>query len=260
MILNKFQLHGKTAMITGGSRGLGFAIASGFADAGANLVLIGRDDQQLKEAQKSLLKTSKNITIDTIVGDVSRTEEAKRVCDNVLSLGKPIDILVNNVGGRRLDVATESVAIEDWKKFFDLNLNSALICCQEIGKPMLQRGKGSIVNITSIAGPIAIKGIGGRHYETAKSALTSLTKSLAADWASRGVRVNAIAPGVFETEPNRIWFDKKPNYRHEFLSHIPMNRLGQPDEIAPAALFLASDASSYITGSVVVVDGGFTCW
>lgn len=125
---------------------------------------------------------------------------------------------------------------------------------------MLDRHRGSIVNITSIAGPIAIKGIGGRHYEASKAALTALTKSLAADWADRGVRVNAVAPGVCETEPNRKWFAAKPEFKQSFLDHIPMGRLARPEEIAPAVQFLASDAASYVTGSVLTVDGGFTCW
>src|SRR4029077_11190318 len=119
--------------------------------------------------------------------------------------------------------------------------------------------RGAVVNITSIAGPLAIKGIRGRHYETAKAALEALTRSLAADWADRGVRVNAIAPGVFLTDANRRWFGEKPEFRAAFEDHIPMGRLGEPTELAPAALFLASDAASYITGSTLVVDGGYTC-
>jgi NAD(P)-dependent dehydrogenase (short-subunit alcohol dehydrogenase family) len=114
--------------------------------------------------------------------------------------------------------------------------------------------------VTSIAGPIAIKGIRGRHYETAKAALAALTRSMAADWAPHGVRVNALAPGVFETNPNRKWFANKPEFRELFLAHIPMGRLGRTDEVGPAAVFLASDASSYVTGTTLVVDGGYTVW
>lgn len=257
-VLERFRLNGKTALVTGGSRGLGFAMARALAEAGANLVIVGRDEKTLKQSQKGLLEIGHRV--DLLVGDVSQPDGATAICDQALSIGINIDILVNNVGGRRLDIATESVDINDWRAFFDLNLTSALICCQKLGKPMLARGRGSIVNVTSIAGPIAIKGIGGRHYEASKAALTSLTKSLAADWAGRGVRVNAIAPGVFETGPNRDWFERKPEFRQQFLDHIPMNRLGKPCEIGPAAVFLASDASSYLTGTILTVDGGFTCW
>jgi gluconate 5-dehydrogenase len=125
---------------------------------------------------------------------------------------------------------------------------------------MLDRRRGSVINVTSIVGPIVIKGIGGRHYETAKAALTALTKALAADWADHGVRVNAIAPGGFLTAPNRRWFGEKPEFRAKFEAHVPMGRLGEPEELGPAAVFLASDASSYVTGATLVVDGGFTLW
>ena len=195
-----------------------------------------------------------------IAADVSTPDGAAAACDAALSLGRDIDILVNNVGGRRTDVAVEDTPLADWQAMIDLNLTSALVCCQKLGKPMLDRRRGSVINVTSIAGPIAIKGIRGRHYETAKAALSALTRSLAADWANRGVRVNAIAPGVFATDPNKKWFGAKPEFEELFLDHIPMGRLGEPDELAPAAVFLASDAASYITGATLVVDGGFVLW
>jgi gluconate 5-dehydrogenase len=256
-VLDRFRLDGRTALVTGGSRGLGYALARALAEAGADLIVVGRDAAVLNDAKRALGETGR--TIRVVAGDVSTPEGAAAVCDVALSFGF-IDILVNNVGGRRLDVPTESVPPETWQQFFDLNLTSALVCCQKLGGPMLARGRGSVINVTSVAGPIAIKGIGGRHYEASKAALASLTKSLAADWASRGVRVNAIAPGVFDTAPNRAWFESKPQYRQQFLDHIPMNRLGTPDELGPAAVFLASDASRYVTGTVLVVDGGFSCW
>lgn len=254
-VLDRFRLDGKTALVTGGSRGLGRAMASALAEAGAGLILVGRDDAALTEAQVDLPGR-----VDTVVGDVSTPEGARKACQLALVLGRPIDILVNNVGGRRSDVATEDFDVAAWKALFDLNLTSALVCSQEVGKPMLARGRGSVINITSIAGPLAVKGIRGRHYEAAKAALTALTKSLAADWAGRGVRVNAIAPGVFETAPNKKWFAEKPAFEKSFIDHIPLGRLGRPDELGGAAVFLASDASSYVTGATVVVDGGYTLW
>jgi len=257
-ILQKFSLAGRTAMITGGSRGLGRAMAQALAEAGADILLVGRDEASLDTAARELAQLGRWVGI--AVGDVGTPDVAAEVCKEVLGIGKPIDILVNNVGGRRSDIATEDFPIDEWKKLFDLNLTSALVCCQHIGKPMLERRRGSIINITSIAGPLAIKGIRGRHYETAKAALTGLTRSLAADWAERGVRVNAIAPGGFLTDPNKKWYAEKPELRTMFESHIPMGRLGEPAELGPAAVFLASDASSYITGATLVVDGGFTIW
>jgi len=257
-ILQRFLLNGRTALITGGSRGLGRAMAQALAEAGADLVLVGRDEPALEQAAQELARLGRWVGV--LQGDVSTPEGAAAACDEVLGIGKPIDILVNNVGGRRMDIPTEDIPIADWQKLVDLNLTSALVCCQKIGKPMLERRRGSIINVTSIAGPLAIKGIRGRHYETAKAALAALTRALAADWADRGVRVNAIAPGVFLTDPNKKWFAEKPDFQAAFVDHIPMNRMGEPDELGPAAIFLASDASSYITGTTLVVDGGYTLW
>jgi gluconate 5-dehydrogenase len=257
-VMDSFRLDGRTAFVTGGSRGLGRAMAQALVEAGADLILVGRDAASLSVARDEL--TALGRRVDTITADVSTPDGARLACDTALSLCVPIDILVNNVGGRRLDVPTEDFPLDEWRRMFDLNLTSALICCQELGKPMLARGRGSVINVTSIAGPIAMKGIRGRHYETAKAALAALTRSLAADWAARGVRVNAIAPGVFETDPNKKWFGEKPTFRDTFLDHIPMGRFGVPAELGPAAVFLASDASSYMTAATLVIDGGFTAW
>lgn len=255
-VLDRFRLDGRTAVITGGSRGLGRAMAQALAEARSDIVLIGRDLESLTVAKQELSLLGRRVSI--VEGDVSTPHGATEACQRVLNLGQPIDILINNVGGRRLDVATENFPLDDWQKLIDLNLTSALVCCQQLGKPMLERRRGAIINVTSIAGPIAMKGIRGRHYETAKAALTALTKSLAVDWADRGVRVNAIAPGVFETAPNKKWFAEKAAFKTGFLDHIPMARLGQPEELGPVAVFLASDASSYMTGTTIVVDGGFS--
>jgi gluconate 5-dehydrogenase len=256
--MDRFRLDGRTALITGGSRGLGRAIAAAFAQAGADLILVSRDEHSLDRARIELEGLGRWVGV--VAGDVSMPEGAAAACDKALQFGRGIDVLVNNVGGRRLDIPTETFPLAEWKALVDLNLTSALICCQKAAPGMFARGKGAIINITSIAGPLAIKGIRGRHYETAKAALSALTRSLAADWADRGVRVNAIAPGVFLTEPNKRWFQEKPEFRATFESHIPMGRLGEPEELAPAAVFLASDAASYITGATLVVDGGYTLW
>ncbi|MCU0705808.1 MAG: SDR family oxidoreductase [Fimbriiglobus sp.] len=257
-VLDSFRLTGKTAFVTGGSRGLGRAMAQALAEAGADLVLVGRDADSLAVARAELCELGRQV--HTVTADVSTPAGAKSACDSALSLGVPIDVLVNNVGGRRLDVPTEDFPLDEWQRMYDLNLTAALVCCQELGKPMLARGTGSVINVTSIAGPIAIKGIRGRHYESAKAALAALTRSLGADWATRGVRVNAIAPGVFETDPNKKWFATKPDFRDSFLEHIPMGRFGVPPELGPAVVFLASDASSYMTAATLVIDGGFTAW
>src|SRR6185295_7983670 len=140
------------------------------------------------------------------------------------------------------------------------NLTSAFIWSKVVGGAMLPRGWGRVINVASISGLIANRGIAGRSYETSKAALLSFTRALAADWAPHGVTVNAIAPGGFLTDPNRRWFRERPELKDTFEGMVPMARLGEPEEIGPLALYLASDASSYMTGAAVVIDGGYTLW
>jgi gluconate 5-dehydrogenase len=258
-VFDQFRLAQRRALITGGSRGLGRAIADAFADAGASLILVGRTEATLTQAKSEL--TAKGVRVDTLVADLHDVASAQELCTRVLRDLGPVDVLVNNVGGRREDLPSDSLDIDKWLGYLDLNLNSAVVCMQQLGAKMLERGWGRIINIASIAGPlVSMRGIEGRHYETAKAALVGYTRALAADWAKRGVTVNAIAPGGFLTEPNRKWFRERPHFQTEFENNIPMGRLGDPSEIAPLALYLASEASRYMTGAVVVIDGGYTLW
>jgi gluconate 5-dehydrogenase len=257
-IFDKFRLDGRKALITGGSRGLGRAMAQAFAEAGADLILVGRDSASLQQAQAELAHNQRHV--DIIVTDMSNPSEVERMCDLVLARHSPLDILVNNVGGRRINVATENLSLEDWQRLIDLNLTSLFICTKQIGGAMVKRRYGRIINMASIAGQIAMKGIHGRHYEAAKAAVVGFTKAVAVDWAPYSVTVNAICPGPFLTEPNLRWYREKPGYEDDVRSLIPMRRLGTPDEIGPLALYLASDASSFMTGAVLTIDGGLTLW
>jgi gluconate 5-dehydrogenase len=257
-VLARFRVDGKRALITGGSRGLGKAMAAALAEGGADLVLVGREKETLETAQRELSPLGRRI--DLLTSDIGIPAEAERMCTAALSQFGPIDILINNVGGRRLSVPAEQQSLEDWQRLMDLNLTSAFLCCKLIGGEMVKRRAGSIINVSSISGMVVGKGIHGRHYETAKAALTMFTKTLAVDWAPYNVRVNAICPGGFLTDPNRRWFREKPELHNIFVSQVPMGRLGEPEEMGPLALYLASDASSYMTGSAVVIDGGYTLW
>ena len=172
----------------------------------------------------------------------------------------PVDILVNNVGGRNLDVAIEDTELDTWQRMVDLNLTHCFICTKIIGGAMLARGAGRVINIASISGMIANRGIGGRFYETTKAALIHFTRAAAADWAPRGVTVNAICPGLFMTEPNLAWGKEHPEVIETFVRAVPMGRAGEPHEIGPLAVYLASPASSYVTGAAFVIDGGYTLW
>jgi NAD(P)-dependent dehydrogenase (short-subunit alcohol dehydrogenase family) len=257
-VLDTFRLDGKRACVTGGSRGLGFAMARGLAEAGADLVLVGREPSSLQTAREALKGLGRKV--DVVEADVGEPGPSEDAAQRVIDDFGPVDILINNVGGRRIDTPTEELATSDWQRIIDLNLTSAFIWSKLVGGAMLPRGWGRVINVASISGLVANRGIAGRSYETAKAALLSFTRALAADWAPRGVTVNAIAPGGFLTEPNQRWFQDKPELRQTFEGQIPMGRFGEPDELAPLAVYLASDASSYMTGATLVIDGGYTLW
>jgi gluconate 5-dehydrogenase len=257
-VLDRFRLDNKRLFITGGSRGLGREMALAIAEAGADVVLVGRDAD-------SLARTSADIrAIDRqawpLQADAAIPEQCERACRAALSLG-PIDILINNIGGRRINVPVEEQSLEDWQQMMDLNLTSTFLCTKLIGGEMLARGEGGrVINIASVSGLIANRGVAGRHYETAKAAVIQFTRATAADWAPRGVTVNAILPGGFMTEPNQRWARESPHVIDAFKQQIPMGEFGRPEDLGPLAVYLASDASRYMTGAALVIDGGYTLW
>lgn len=256
--LDLFKLDGRRALITGGSKGLGLEMARALGEAHAELVLVSRDAENLDLAKRELATCG--ATVHTMVADVGLPAEAERMCDEALERFGTIDILINNVGGRRINIPTEELPLADWQKILDLNLTSAFLCTKRIGGAMLGRGYGRVINIASISGLVAGKPMRGRSYETSKAALAMFTRAVAADWAPMNVTVNAIAPGTFLTDANRRWFNQRPELKTEIEGTIPMGRLGDPREIGALALYLASPASSYMTGSVLVIDGGRILW
>lgn len=258
-VLDRFRLDGKRLFITGGSRGLGREMALGIAEAGADVVLVGRDGESLAATARDIRERGR--TAITIAADVGLPAEAERACALALEQHGPIDILINNVGGRRLDVATQDMPLEKWHELVDLNLTSTFLCTKLLGGEMVRRGTGGrIINIASISGMISNRGIGGRHYETSKAAVIAFTRATAADWAPFGITVNAIAPGGFMTAPNIRWSEQNPEIIKTFKSQIPLGDFGQPEDLAPLAVYLASDASRYMTGATLVIDGGYTLW
>lgn len=258
-ILDRFRLDGKRLFITGGSRGLGREMALAIADAGADVILVGRDKVSLEKTAADIRGYGRQAW--PIQADMGVPEECERVCWTALDQLGPIDILINNVGGRRVNIPTQEMPLETWRQMMDLNLTNTFICTKLIGGAMVGRGKGGrVINIASINSLVANRGIAGRHYETAKAAVLQFTRATAADWAPYGVTVNAILPGGFMTEPVIQRAKESPEIIQIFKAQIPMGELAKPEELGPLAVYLASDASRYMTGAAVVIDGGYTCW
>ncbi len=258
-LLDRFRLDGKRLFITGGSRGLGREMALAMADVGADVVLVGRDSASLEKTAGDIRRLGRNAW--PLQGDAGVPAECERLCRTALDQIGPIDILVNNVGGRRLNIPTTEMPLDTWRQMLDLNLTSTFLCTKLIGGAMVARGKGGrIINIASINALVSNRGIAGRHYETAKAAVLQFTRATAADWAPLGITVNAILPGGFMTEANLRWAREAPAIIETFKTQIPMGDLGKPEDLGPLAVYLASDASRYMTGAALVIDGGYTLW
>lgn len=258
-IFDRFRLNGKQLFITGGSRGLGREMALALADAGADVILVGREAESLEQTAADVRQLGRQAR--TIVGDVGQPEECERICRQALETCGPIDILINNVGGRRIPDPLEDQTLEQWRQILDLNLTSTFLCMKHIGGALVkQRRPGRIINVASISGMVVNKGIGGRSYETSKAAVIQLTRAAGADWAPHGVTVNAICPGGFMTAPNVRWSQEHPEVIQKFRDQVPMGEFGQPEDLGPLAVYLASDAARYVTGAAFVIDGGYTVW
>ncbi len=257
-VLDRFRLDGKRLFITGGTRGLGRAMALALADAGADVVLVGRDGDSLERTAADIRRLGR--AAHTIQADVGLPDACQAACEEALGRHAPIDILINNVGGRRVPTPTVDLPLDVWREIVDLNLTSTFLCTKLLGRPMVERRQGRVINIASISGMVANRGIGGRGYETSKAAVIQFTRATAADWAPFGVTVNAICPGGFMTEPNQRWSREHPEVIEAFKSQIPMGDFGQPEDLGPLAVYLASDAARYMTGASLVIDGGYTLW
>jgi NAD(P)-dependent dehydrogenase (short-subunit alcohol dehydrogenase family) len=258
-ILDRFRVDGKRLFITGGSRGLGRQMALAIADAGADVVLVGRTLDSLEATANDIRALGR--TANVIQADAGLPAEAERACRQALDQFGSIDILINNIGGRRVNIPTEELPLETWQNLIDLNLTGTFVCTKTIGAAMIVRGQGGrIINVASISGMVANRGIGGRSYETAKAAVIQFTRAVAADWAPHKITVNAICPGGFMTEPNQRWAKENPEVIETFKGLIPMGDFGQPEDLGPLAVYLASDASRYMTGASLVIDGGYTLW
>lgn len=249
-----FRLDGKVAVITGAARGIGRAVAERLAAAGAQVVIADRDDAEAAAARLAIEEAGGKASAISL--DVTDRDQIADVVERLYAAHGRIDVLVNNAGIVRNAPAAE-MSLDDWKSVIDIDLGGVFNCSQAFGRRMISDGCGAIVNISSICGEVTVYPQPQVSYNAAKAGVNLLTKSLAVEWAKRGVRVNAVAPGYVGTEltlrgrSNEEWFGT-------WMQMTPIGRLGEPREIANAVLFLAADASSYITGTVLTVDGGYT--
>ena len=246
-----FDLTGRVAVVIGGTSGIGRAIAHGLAQAGADVVCTSRRSEEVEKAATEIEGFGRRSI--RCSSDVSTRESLEKLLGECTDAFGKVDILVNSAGTTKREPTLDQ-SEEDWNRVLEINLNGTLRSCQVFGRHMLANGYGRIINIASLSSFVSLFEVAA--YSASKAAVAALTKSLAIEWAKQGVNVNAIAPGVFRTALNTKLLDETPR-GHEFLSRTPMGRFGNVEELAGAAVFLASDAASFVTGEVVVVDGGF---
>jgi NAD(P)-dependent dehydrogenase (short-subunit alcohol dehydrogenase family) len=258
MYLQKYDLKGRVAVVTGAGQGIGFCCAQALGEAGAKVVVSDMVPDRVSAAVAQL----QGLGIDAVGVplDVTKSGQVDEIAARVAREHGPAHILVNNAGVAKSDVKAEDTSDDHWRFHMDVNLDGVFWCCRAFGRQMLEAGRGSIVNIGSMSGEIVNKPQPQSFYNASKAAVHHLTRSLACEWATRGVRVNAVAPTYIETPLTKFGIEENPEMYRTWLEMTPMGRVGQPEEIASVVLFLASDAASLLTGSIVLADAGYTCW
>lgn len=253
-VLQRFSLEGKSALITGGTKGLGKSMAKALAEAGADVSIMGREEKTGEETKNEIIKeTGKKIIF--IKGDVRKSDDIENFVKMTLNEFGKIDILITSAG-INIRKNAEDLTIEEAKDIFYTNFFGTWYTCKIVGRHMIDRKYGRIITIGSMLSFVTIPG--RSIYSSTKGAIVQLTKTLAVEWAKYNITVNCICPGVFDTPINEKIL-KDPEIKKSFLEKIPVGRIGNPEEIGPLAVFLASDACPYITGSTILIDGGWTC-
>lgn len=258
MYLEKLKLDGRVAVVTGGGQGIGAACARALGEAGATVIIAELEPDRAEACATDLAKLG--INAEAVPLDVTQSAAVDRAAAEIVERHGRVDVLVNNAGVAKSDVKAEDTGDDHWRFHMDVNLDGLFWCCRAFGRQMLRQGSGSIVNIGSMSGFIVNKPQPQAFYNASKAAAHHLTKSLAAEWGAKGVRVNAVAPTYIETPLTAFGMNECPEMYKTWLEMTPMGRVGQPEEIASVVHFLASDAASLVTGAIVLADGGYTCW
>jgi len=246
-----FDLAGKTAVVVGGTSGIGLAMAVGLAEAGADVVATSRRAEQVDQAASAI--EAAGVRTLRLTSDVADRASLEKLCAATIQAFGKVDILIN-CAGKIKRAPTVDFPEDEWQSIMDTNVTGTLRACQIFGRHMLERGYGRIINIASLNSFVSLKEV--TAYACSKAAVAALTRSLAVEWSSKGVNVNAIAPGVFRTALNQKLLDESERGK-ELRMRTPMDRFGKTEELVGAAIYLASDASTFVTGEVLVVDGGF---
>jgi gluconate 5-dehydrogenase len=252
------QLDDQTAIITGGGTGIGLTIAKRFYDEGAFVVICGRREDVLQQAANDVSPDGERVL--PVRADIISEKDIQNLVEKTVDQTGRIDILINNAGAMRVNKPPEETSLEEFRFVIDTNVSGTFLVSREVGKVMIEQKSGRIINISSISGSIVNKYFHGGSYEISKAAMNMLTKTLAIEWAPYNIKVNAIAPGYYGTQPNVDFFINDRELNEKVMDLVPMRKLGELEELARLALYLASPHVDYMTGSIITIDGGYTMW
>ncbi len=256
--LDLFRLDGKVAVVPGAARGLGKAMASAMADCGANIAILDID-KEAAEATAQQMQKDYGIFASAHYVDVANYDSCSQACEEVVKVHGTIDVLLNNAGVC-MNEDSQNVKVEDWNRVVDINMNGVFYMSQIAGRIMIAKKSGNIINLSSMSGYVVNTPQGQASYNASKAGVIHMTKSLAAEWVDYNIRVNTIAPGYMDTDLVHKTLEADGPWARRWMDLTPMKRAGRPEELGPLAVYLASDASTFMTGSCIVIDGGYTIW
>jgi NAD(P)-dependent dehydrogenase (short-subunit alcohol dehydrogenase family) len=256
--LKLISLDGKVSIVTGASKGLGASFAEMLALAGSDVVITCRHFNDLEATAGLIRKSGRKVL--KIECDITDEDQVKSMTEQTVGEFGKIDVLVNNAATGRVNISPQETTLEQWSSVIRTNVTGPFLCSREVGKTMIKQRKGKIINIASMSGRIINKYFHGGSYDVSKSSVAALTKALAVEWAPYNINVFAVAPGYYYTDPNRKWFEKNTEIYEKVTDMIPLKKLGDIRELGGLIACLASDITNYMTGSTILIDGGYTIW